>query len=300
MSIMASFDIGTNTTRMLIAHVENQNIIPLVLQERITRLGLDMEKTGRLTPEAMQRVIGALNELMSLCRPYNATDYRPFATCAAREAKNQKQFIDLVSDHTGLKPRILSGEEEALLSFKGVLSDYTPVGNTLVCDIGGGSTEFIFSENERIYRHHSLSIGTRRLTSRFCVSDPIKPDHISLMHDWLMTQLKETFGSIHTSTPITVCVGGTSTTLAMMAEQIDISRPHEIHLHRLYKKDVLAIIEQLTKMSLAERQTLIGLHPDRCDVILSGALIIKSIFEYFNLEHMTVSLRDLLFGILLT
>jgi exopolyphosphatase/guanosine-5'-triphosphate,3'-diphosphate pyrophosphatase len=299
MSIQASMDIGTNATRLLIAQIKDGTIHPIVMEERITRLGQGMEETGCLTDMAMRRVCDAVAEYVSICHKHHVTEYRTFATSAVRESKNQKEFINYIHNNTGMQPEILSGEEEALLSFLGVQSDYPVSGPIIICDIGGGSTEFIQAENRQLLQSKSINIGSRRFTARFIKSDPPLGDEIINMEKALSQQLQDGLQGMNTCIEDCVCVGGTAVTLAMVAEQIDISNPQSVHHHTLLKTDLLALIDRLKHMTVIERKSIVGLHPDRADVILTGALIMKGIYDFFKMEKATVGIRDLLFGIFL-
>jgi len=298
MSLKASIDIGTNATRLLVAEVAGQEIRPVLMQERITRLGMGMERSGSLAEEAMQRVIHVLKDYSSICQVHGVAEYRTLATSAVREAENGRRFIARIKSETGLEPRILSGEEEALLSYFGATSDHQARRPVMVCDIGGGSTEFVLSNENGIALNKSLPLGSRRATARFVLSDPVAREQISRMEQEIHWQLNSSLQPIARVAEC-VCVGGTATTLAMMAEHVDISSPDAVHLHTLEKKDLLAIIDLLSALTVAERKKITGLHPDRADVVLTGAVIVRCIMDHLQIDKTTVSVRDLLFGIFL-
>ncbi len=299
MDVKASIDIGTNSTRLLIAQTDNKNnIIPLTLVDRITQLGKGTDRDGNLSPEAMQRVTNVLTEYRTFIDKAGAVETVVFATSATRDAGNRSQFLKLIAETTGFMCRILSGTEEARLSFTGVGSDFKISDKSLICDIGGGSTEFIFSEQDKILFSHSLQIGSRRLTTKFFRHDPVTKQELENMQMYLKSELT---GHLHAFSPEQcICVGGTATTLAMMDQKIPFAFPERSHLQTIKLIKLENLIHSLSVKSVRERKAIAGLHPDRADVILTGALIFGSILKHFHLTESIISLRDLLFGVLLT
>ena len=229
MAIKASIDIGTNSTRLLIAQIDNKNnIIPITLIDRITRLGKGYTREGNLTLEAMQKVINVLMEYRIIIDKSTVDVSIVFATSATREAKNKAQFLNLIAEKTDFQCRIISGEEEAQLSFKGVQSDMKIPGKCLVCDIGGGSTEFSYAENGEIISSQSLNIGSRRLTTKFIKNDPVTKQELESLEHFLRMELTKHLRSFMPEQCI--CVGGTATTLAMINENIPLEYPEKAHI----------------------------------------------------------------------
>ncbi len=293
----ASIDIGTNSTRLLITDIDSSgNFIPILTKERITRLGDGFDASLHLSREAMHRVLLALREYLELCQKFAVIDIIIFATSATRDAVNRDEFVGKIFQETAHECQILSGDEEATLSFLGVISDYRLNGNFLVCDIGGGSTEFIFGTGKHLIGRKSLNIGSRRMTREFLSSDPVGTNEISRLKNFVMDELEK---ALQNSPSVTAClgVGGTVTSLAMMDKSIDTSEPEKAHRVDLSYSHLLQIIEGLEGKKIYERQKIIGLHPERADVILAGALIVERIMNFYNLSKITTSLRDLLFGI---
>lgn len=299
MVLKASIDIGTNSTRLLIAEIDfNKNIIPITHIDNITQLGKGLNREGNLSPEAMHRVIGVLAEYRAQIDKAGADETIVFATSATRDARNKSHFLKLISEKTGFQCRIISGIEEARLSCIGVMSDIKPTGKSVVCDIGGGSTEFTFAEHGKILFSSSLQIGSRRLTTKFFKHDPVTRQELEDMQLYINKKLS---GLPNTFSPRQcLCVGGTATTLAMMAHNIPLEYAEKSHLKTLTLKNNENIIDKLFVKTIQERKKIIGLHPDRADVILTGAVIVKSIYDHFNLKESIISLRDLLFGVLLS
>lgn len=292
-------DIGTNCTRLLIADVATaQVILPIFQAERITRLGEGLGDSGLLNDAAMTRVIAALMEYRSICDGYRVQEHQVMATSATRDARNRELFLQRVLQETGFQIRLLSGEQEARLSFIGALSDQPDLENVLVCDIGGGSTEFVFGGRRAIQQALSIDIGSRRLTEQFFSETSTVQQAMAQCREFCRQELWHFFPTV--SRPgCCLAVGGTASTLAMMTASVPIEQPEKIHGYRLSLRPLSALVEHLAVLTIPQRQLLVGLHPDRADVILTGAIIVETIMSFFNLDFVDVSLRDLLYGIFL-
>jgi exopolyphosphatase / guanosine-5'-triphosphate,3'-diphosphate pyrophosphatase len=289
----ASIDIGTNSTRLLIADV-NSDIVPVLYRERMTRLGEGLNRDGYLQAIAIGRVIEALQAYKTLGEKHGVQAYVVFATSAARDCKNQTVFIRQIERSAGLSCEILSGEREAFLSFKGATSDLDSTQNILVCDIGGGSTEFITGDGMHLNYNKSLNIGSRRLTERFFKHDPLLPAEIEAAAAYVRGQL---LSLERLKIEQLVTVGGTATTLAMIRDGISVKDAGQAH-HTVLKQ-VRTLVEELGTLTQAKRKKMTGLRPERADVIVMGALILENVLDYFNLDRTIVSMRDLLFGALM-
>jgi exopolyphosphatase/guanosine-5'-triphosphate,3'-diphosphate pyrophosphatase len=300
MTRKASIDIGTNSTRLLIADMDQAVLIqPVSYQERITKLGNGLDQFGRLSVDSMRRVLDVVQEYIAQCQKSGAQHIAVFATSATRDAANRNEFLTLITERTGLSCVVLSGEEEARLSYIGAVSDLERYRQMLVCDIGGGSTEFVLGEKKGIIFAKSLDIGSRRMTSRFLQNDPVSLRQVEELQSFLNNQMNSQLAELPERASKCICVGGTATTLAMMAAKLNPSQAEKAHHHLLSSGRLDAIIGDLAAMTLQERKSLIGLHPDRADVILAGALIVKSILNRFACSRALISTRDLLFGILM-
>ena len=293
----AAVDIGTNSTRLLIATVSAAGVIEAVrAEERITRLGEKSTAECGLQLAAMERVLAALAEYQEICTTYGIDQPIVFATSATREARNGRELVDRIAARTGWKCRVISGEQEALLSFRGVVSDHTFQGKGLVCDIGGGSTEFIFTEGNSISHRASLLLGSRRLTELYPANAPATTETLQRMQMHAL-RLYESLPNF--SAQSAVSVGGTATTLALMAQKLSLARAEQAHGFQLQRNDLHEWIDLLAALPIPARKKIIGLHPDRADVILAGAIILASILDYYHLSAVRISLRDLLYGVLL-
>ena len=296
MPLKASIDIGTNSTRLLVVDVRADGTLnPLEQHERITKLGEGVSLHGDLHPEAMNRVIAALVEYQRVIRDYDVDETHVLATSATRDARNREAFLQKIQSQTGWTCRVLSGQEEAYLSFLGVISDFE-CKDFLVCDVGGGSSEFIRSAKRQIALVKSINIGSRCLTRQFLHSNPTQPQEIANLELFVESELKSNLRSDGGIEKI-VAVGGTAATLALIDAAWPEQQAHKVHHYELMAENLEEIITDLSEKSIEQRRGIIGLHPQRADIILAGTLIFQEIMKYFNKEMITVSLRDLMFGV---
>jgi len=288
---VASIDIGTNSTRLLILSQDKKAALQmLVYQERMTKLGAGLSSENRLSNQAMQRVITALLEYKKIIKKQAVQSIQVFATSATRDAVNQQEFLDKIFEQTQLQCRVLNGTEEAAYSFLGVISDMHPTDHYLVCDIGGGSSEFIFAHQRKIIDTVSLNIGSGRLSRTLLTPHA----NIQKAKSFVLQKLEKEFSKRHVSHII--CTGGTAATLALMDLNTPLSNPFSAHHHLMNVGAVQKQVKRLQEKSIPERKKIIGLHPERAKVILGGALIIQVILEYFHMSA-TISLRDLMYGV---
>lgn len=295
MTILSSIDIGTNSTRLLIAEKKSDaSIFSLRMEERITRLGEGLGRQGYLSEEAINRVLQALKEYMKLIDDYKVQQVSMVATSAAREGSNKKFFLSAIQEKTGISCRIISGEEEAKLTFLGVISDLKEYPNLLICDVGGGSTEFIMLKDNKIIQKKSVPIGSRRLTEMFFHHNPVTEEEKNALIHYVNTRLPSSLtNSLHC-----VLVGGTAATLAMMDCALPFFDEKKVHHYELVYSSIQHIVQSLSKFSIKERKALTGLHPERADVILAGAMVTEVILKRFRFPSAIVSIRDLLFGLM--
>ncbi len=292
--MLASIDIGSNTVRLLIAEQTNHGLQPVRYERRITRLAGNLCAHRGLHPDSMQRTLTALTEFRDLCRSYTVTTCQAVGTAAFRHAGNGQIFADQISAQTGIPVAIISGEEEARLTASGVLLALTDSpDNSLIFDIGGGSTEFIHLRNGQIQWVGSLPLGVVRLSeaspSESSILDTIK-DHLSSLPDDLLRHA----GAINL-----VGTAGTVTSLAAMLMEMtcyDWRRISNAVLQRSTLNDLQA---KLKPMSPAQREALPGLEKGRGDLILPGLQIVLVLLERFRSERLTVSDFGLLEGVAL-
>jgi len=297
MTRVAAFDCGTNTIKLLIADLDQETgeTRELVRDLRMVRLGQDVDRTGRLADDALARAFGAIDEFKAVVDMYDVQRMRFCATSAARDASNADVFARGVSDRLGIPPEVVTGDEEARLSYTGAtrtLPDHEEP--TLVVDIGGGSTEFIIGE-----KHRSIDIGSVRLTERFLESDPPTPHEIEAAAAAIDRQL-DTLPQCNLFLDLAhtfVGVAGTITTMAAMALDLPAYDRAAIHHSRIERDDVHELAARLLGMTVSERKTLPFMHPGRADVIGAGALILDRIVRETRVDHLLVSESDILDGI---
>ncbi|MEW5761856.1 MAG: Ppx/GppA phosphatase family protein [Bacillota bacterium] len=283
----AVIDIGTNSTRLLVADVDAAGRLAVVKTAlATTRLGEGMAG-GALTPAGMRRTVEAIGTFRAAAEALEAGKVVAVATSAVREAANRAVFLRLARESCGLEVRVLSGEEEAILSRQGALAGL-PVDpeRALVIDIGGGSTEFCWQEEGRL-GWASLPLGAVRLTE-------VEIDDAALAE-----ALEPVLGELRRRPRDPVGVGGTITTLAAMAQRLEVYDPARVHGYVLALDEVDRLLALLLASTLEERRRLPGLQPERADIIPAGARILRAVLHGLGAQSIRVSEYDLLHGIAL-
>lgn len=304
---VASIDIGTNSTRLLVAEVESPDG-PLRTVERlmrITRLGQGVDKERRLVPEAVERTVEVLREYRRVMDELEvpAGRVRMSATSASRDASNRDEFFAAATDAIGVAPSLLSGDEEARLSFLGATADLDPAdGPFLVFDLGGGSTEFVYgttgSEGE-VRSALSLDIGCVRVTERFFSSDPPAPEDltaaISYADSWLDDVLRVM--PEHVDAKTVIGLAGTVSTVAAVEQGLATYDRDAVHHFVLTKDAAEDVFRTLATESRADRIHNPGLEEARADVIVGGCCVLVAIYRRLGLEEILVSEADILDGL---
>src|SRR5262245_19029873 len=286
---VAAVDQGTNTTRLLVADVEDGAVEEVAKRTVITRLGEGVDERRRLLPLPIARVRNVLSDYRREAESLGAERVLFTATSAVREAENGEAFLGEVAWSYGFTTRLLSGDEEAELTFRGA-AEGRP-GSTLVIDPGGGSTEFVVGTAGQIEFSTSVDIGSVRLTERYLRSDPPTADQV-------VTAAIRVRASLSPLEPPdrAVGVGGTITSLATLDFGLEESEGLGTHGHRLTLDAVRAQRERLAALPLEERRRLPGLHPDRAPVIVAGAVLVEQVIDGLALGELEVSERDILHG----
>lgn len=297
MKSVASIDIGTNTVLLLIAQVEGETFRPLLEMETTVRLGEGLQKSGIISQEAMSRGYQTLAHYIDHCREMEVQKIFAVGTSALREAKNSGDFLKMIEERLDLSIQIISGEEEAHLSYLAVAKDLKETGTPhLVIDVGGGSTELILGKDVHIIKWVSLPLGLVRLTEQFLISDPIKGEEWEKMTGVIKNTLSEISFS---NEPVSmVSVGGTGTTLASVEQGLREFNPDRIH-HFVLTKD--AIRNQLLlyrSKTIEDRKKIPGLPPARADVILAGGTILYMAMEQFRSPSVLISCHGVRYGLL--
>src|SRR5438552_6055246 len=280
---VGAIDLGTNSTRLLIADVEDGRVEEVTRDTTITRLGESVDERRKLLPTAVARVRNVLSGYRRELERLGAERVLVLATSSVRDAENGEAFLGEIEWSYGFTTRLLSGEEEAELTRRGVAGGRELDPDALVLDIGGGSTELI-TEGERA----SIDMGSVRLTERFLHSDPPAREQL----DAAANGVRELLPDLQPREAIGVA--GTITSLAAL--ELGEYDPERIHGYRLSREAVEAQLDRLASLPLAERRELPGLDPDRAPVIVAGAVIVNEVMKRYGLDKLEVSERDLLHG----
>jgi exopolyphosphatase / guanosine-5'-triphosphate,3'-diphosphate pyrophosphatase len=292
---VAVIDVGTNSSRLLVADVDEGRVVPIERRSRVTRLGRGVDLSGRLSAEAIEDVCAAIGEYVELIEELGAERVDPIATSAVRDAENGGAFIAELRERFALSARVLDGEEEARLTYLGATSEHVPSEPTLVVDIGGGSTELIVGSGREIAFHTSLQIGVVRHSERHIASDP--PTAIEL--ESLATDVRGQIEVAVADAPAAnegIAVAGTPTSLAAIEMELEPYDPLRVHGHVLTLRAIQRMLSQLASVPLAERVEIPGLHPDRAPTIVAGVVILIETIRAFALERIAVSEHDILYG----
>jgi exopolyphosphatase/guanosine-5'-triphosphate,3'-diphosphate pyrophosphatase len=297
---VAAVDCGTNSIRLLVADLEGAEKKDVHREMRVVRLGEGVDRTGVLAPAALARTREAALDYAATCRDLGVERTRFVATSATRDAANRGDFVALVQEAFGLAPEVVSGDEEAALSFLGATRGLEADAPFLVVDIGGGSTELVLG-SDRVQASSSVDVGCVRLTERHLQDDPPTAAQVAAARadvDAALARAEQVVPVAEART--TVGLAGSVTTVAALALGLPSYQPERIHLSRIPAHDVREVTERLLAMTRAERAALPVMHPGRVDVIGGGALVLLAIVERFGLEEVLVSEADILDGIALS
>jgi exopolyphosphatase/guanosine-5'-triphosphate,3'-diphosphate pyrophosphatase len=299
---VAAIDCGTNSTRLLVADGNGGELIRLM---RITRLGQGVDRENTLAPEAIARTVDVLHEFRRSMDGFGVDRVRMVATSAVRDAQNGAVFTEAAHDAVGTAPEVLSGLEEGKLAYRGASADLDPFeGDTLVVDIGGGSTEITLGRGG-IVSSVSLQLGCVRLTERFLTSDPPTPDEVVATRiaiadalTWGEQRMPELLGL--DARRRLVGLAGTVSTLASLKLKMAAYDADRLHHATLSLSEVVDLCAMLASLSAAERSRLVGMVPGREDVILGGALVLEVVAARYQCPEVIVSEKDILDGIVLS
>jgi exopolyphosphatase/guanosine-5'-triphosphate,3'-diphosphate pyrophosphatase len=291
---VAAVDLGTNSTRLLVADVSNGQVDDVVRRLKITRLGEGVDERKRLLPTPIARVRNVLVDFRREIEELGAERTLLVATSAVRDAENGEAFLGEIEWSYGFATRLLSGAEEAQLTFRGAALGRDLAEATLLLDIGGGSTEFVVGDADGLRFHQSLDLGSVRLTERFLHSDPPSQDELNACTQAVRQLLDERIPNVRSNGAIGVA--GTITSIAALDLGLQDYDPERVHGHPLSRAGVAAQLERLAALPLAERRELPALDPDRAPVIVGGAVILQEALDHFGLDSIEASERDILDG----
>lgn len=296
---VAAIDVGTNSTRLLVAEGLADGFRPIDRRMVITRLGQGVDQRRVLAPEALHRTLSTIADYAATCGELGVQKLRVTGTSAVRDAHNRDEFFDGVRKLTGTDAEVLTGEEEAQATFLGTLSDLDERGPVMVVDIGGGSTEFIVGEGtpDRLV---SLDFGCVRMFEKHLHSDPPEPAEIEALRREVIEQLKVAREELQMPTGARVIgVAGTVTQLATLKVGLPVYDPDITHHLVLSHGDVRLLAKRLKSLTYSQRKEIPALEPGRADVIVAGAEILLCILEAFDSPEILVSEKDILDGLVL-
>ncbi|MFW0784548.1 Ppx/GppA phosphatase family protein [Gordonia sp. CPCC 206044] len=311
MTVVGAVDCGTNSIRLLVARSDDSGrLVDLHREMRVVRLGQGVDATGRFAAEAIERTRVALADYVEILLSLGADRVRMVATSATRDAANRDEFFEMTSALLGrvvpgAVAEVITGDEEARLSFRGAVGELDPAsGPFVVTDLGGGSTEVVVGDGDGVRAAFSADIGCVRLTERCLPSDPPTDDEVTAARQFARRRLDEAFAAVPVDGARTwVGVAGTMTTLAAVGAGLTEYDPDAIHLSRISLDDLDVVCRRLVAMTRAERAALGPMHPGRVDVIGGGSLVTMELADELRrragITELVVSEHDILDGIAL-
>jgi len=294
---VAAIDCGTNSIRLLVADIDGNNFREVVRDMEIVRLGQGVDQTGQFHPDAIARTLAAVDKFALEIAKRGVEKIRFCATSATRDATNRHLFVDGVRERLGIELEVITGEEEAALSFAGAIKDLAPShGPFLVVDIGGGSTEFVFG-TAAVEAARSVNIGCVRMTERHFASDPATVQQIESAR----TDIQAAIAQAAAIVPITqaktlVAVAGTATTVAAAALNLPEYDRYAIHLSRISAQQTHVAATMFATSTREQRLALGYMHPGRVDVIAAGSLVLSEIMKATGATEFVASESDILDG----
>ena len=308
---VAAIDIGTVTSRLLIADVEGSRVTPVVRRAEITNLGEGVDKSGVLLDAAIERTVAQVKEYYECIRSFDETDAPvaslvAVATSASRDAENSADFVAALQE-IGVELRVIPGAREAQLSFLGAANDFRnkPL---LVVDIGGGSTEVIGGATHdcegsampdiTLEYSHSFNVGCRRMTERFLSANPPTLENYTDARAWALSELAP-FAQVCEGERSIVAVAGTATTAISIHKAMEVYDPERVHGAIMTREELRALFDRMAFMSLEEKQQVVGLQPQRASVIVAGFIILDVILELMGQHSFVVSESDILQGLVI-
>jgi exopolyphosphatase / guanosine-5'-triphosphate,3'-diphosphate pyrophosphatase len=311
MTRVAAIDCGTNSIRLLVADVPAEGAhTDLLRRMEVVRLGQGVDATGRLATDAIERTRKVLGEYAASARDLGATTVRMAATSATRDAANRQDFEDMVVETLGQTPDVITGREEAELSFLGATASLgaaaaahgnpPPAPPFLVVDIGGGSTEFVLGDAAGVRAARSVDIGCVRLTERHLHDDPPTADQVARADNDIRAALADVRAEVPADEAVSLIgLAGSVTTVAALALDLPAYDADAIHGSRISAEAVRGVTADLLAATRATRAALPVMHPGRVDVIGAGALILCLVMDEFGPGEVVVSEHDILDGIAL-
>ena len=294
---VAVIDVGSNSSRLLVADVAGREVSKVEKHSRVTRLGRGVDLSGQLSAEAIEAACDAITDYAAICERVGVERVATIATSAVRDASNGDAFVAELRERFALTARILDGDEEARLTYLGATHERPPTEPTLIIDIGGGSTELIVGSGDEIAFQASLQVGVVRHTERHISTDPpTAVDLESLAADVRGSIEVAVNGHDEARAAAAIAVAGTPTSLAAVELELEPYDPERVHRHVLSLESIQRLLSLFASTPLPERAEIPGLHPDRAPTIIAGVVILVETMRAFDLVRIRVSEHDILFG----
>jgi exopolyphosphatase/guanosine-5'-triphosphate,3'-diphosphate pyrophosphatase len=295
-------DIGTNSTRLLVADVEANRIAEVDRRTEVTRLGEGVDASGRLSEEARARVFAVLDEYGAAIAEHGCDVTTGVLTSAVRDAVNGEEFKEEVRRRYGLDANVIDGDTEARLTYLGATAERDPgEGPLVVIDIGGGSTEYVVGEGSEMTFHVSTQAGVVRQTERHLHSDPPRHEELEALAEEVRGIIvAEVPAEVREAVVAAVAVAGTATSCAAIDQELEPYDPARVHGYRLQAGALELMLARLADLDLEQRRRVKGLHPDRAPTIVAGVVILLEALRAFGLDEVEVSEHDILWGAALT
>jgi exopolyphosphatase / guanosine-5'-triphosphate,3'-diphosphate pyrophosphatase len=294
---VAVVDIGSNSTRLLIGDVKGGRVSEIERRTTVTNMGRGVDHTGLLCSDAVEDVCSVIAEYKAHYEEMGTERVAAIATSAVRDAANGEAFIAELRERFDLDARLLTGEEEARLTFLGATAQRPAEGPTLVFDIGGGSTELVVGSHREVDFHTSLQAGTIRQSERHLTSDPPDPHELEDLAAEIRVLTERAVAAQPEARPSqAIAVAGTPTSLAAIDQELEPYDRERVHGYRLAMRRIQRMLSRLSSLPLAERLRVPGLHPGRAPTIVAGTVILVQVMRAFALEEVEVSELDILQG----
>jgi exopolyphosphatase / guanosine-5'-triphosphate,3'-diphosphate pyrophosphatase len=294
---VAVIDVGSNSTRLLVADVADGEVAKVERQSRVTRLGRGVDLTGQLSAEAIETTCDAIGDYTALCGQLDVEATTTIATSAVRDASNGDAFVAELRERFALTARVLDGAEEARLTYLGATHEQPPSEPTLVIDIGGGSTELIVGHDGGIDFEHSMQVGVVRHTERHIAGDPPTAAELEALAADVRSSI-EAAVLAEQAAPVAagIAVAGTPTSLAAVELELEPYDPERVHGHVLSLESIQRLLSLFASRPLPERKAIVGLHADRAPTIIAGVVILVEAMRAFDLDRIRVAEHDILYG----
>jgi exopolyphosphatase / guanosine-5'-triphosphate,3'-diphosphate pyrophosphatase len=293
---VAVVDIGTNSTRLLIADVDGGRVSEVERRTTVTNMGRGVDHTGMICADAIEDACRVIADYKAHYEELGAERVMAIATSAVRDAANGEAFIAELRERFNMDARLLTGEEEAHLTYLGATAHRAAGEPTLVFDIGGGSTELIVGSGQEVGFHTSLQAGTIRQSERHLTSDPPGTHELEDLASEIRNLIERAAAEPEARPTRAIAVAGTPTSLAAIDQQLEPYDPRRVHGYRLAMRRIQRMLSRLACLPLAERLRVPGLHPGRAPTIVAGTVILVQVMRAFGLDEVEVSELDILHG----